>query len=175
MFKEIKGWESTHLINEYGVVMVKERLVGGKVGTKRKLYSHVLKWNYQKGYPTVALYVGGRLKRYLVHRLVYLSHVGEIPKLMQINHKDGVKDNNHISNLEVVTPKENTAHAWREGLTKKYLGEKCSTSKLKDEDILKIRKLSKSGVSQSKIAHLYKMHQTNIHYILSGKTWSHVT
>jgi len=175
MFKEIKGWESTHFINEEGVVLVKERMVGGANGTKRKLKKHYLKWNYQKGYPTVALYADNKVKRYFVHRLVYLSHVGEIPKLMQINHKDGVKDNNHISNLEVVTPKENTAHAWRKGLSKKYLGERCSTSKLKDEDIIKIRHLSQIGVSQSKIAKQYQTHQTNIHYILSGKTWGHVT
>lgn len=46
-------------------------------------------------------------KQTLVHRLVYMAHVGVIPKGMQINHKDEDKTNNCIENLEVVTPKQN--------------------------------------------------------------------
>ena len=42
-----------------------------------------------------------------VHRLVYMAHKGEIPKGLEINHKDECKTNNCIDNLELVTRAEN--------------------------------------------------------------------
>jgi len=175
MFKPIKGWESSHSISKEGQVFVKERMVKGCGGSSRKLKEHFIKWNYQKGYPTACLYASGRMKRYFVHRLVYETYVEKVPNGMQINHIDGIKDNNALSNLELVTPKENSQHAWRTGLSKKRIGENCSTSKLKDVDIRKIREMSKSKHTQKEIANTFSIHETNVHYILSGKTWSHVT
>jgi hypothetical protein len=46
-----------------------------------------------------------------VHILVYLNYVGDIPKGMTINHVDGDKSNNHYTNLQLVTHKENSDHA----------------------------------------------------------------
>lgn len=52
-----------------------------------------------------------------IHRMVALAFLGEPadPK-MQVNHRDGVKDHNDVSNLEWCTPAENMAHARRTGL-----------------------------------------------------------
>lgn len=49
----------------------------------------------------------GKLKHALVHRLVYLAHVGDIPKGLQVNHRDENKKNNCIENLELLTPSAN--------------------------------------------------------------------
>lgn len=45
--------------------------------------------------------------------------VGNIPDEMVVNHKDGNKHNNNITNLEIVTNEENVRHAWENGLTNK--------------------------------------------------------
>ncbi|WP_297054167.1 HNH endonuclease signature motif containing protein [Bacteroides acidifaciens] len=70
----------------------------------------------------------GQRKQSLVHRLVYMAHVGDIPKGMQINHKDECKTNNCIENLEVVTCKQNinygTANKRRAKALKRYYRER---------------------------------------------------
>lgn len=43
-----------------------------------------------------------------VHRLVYMTFVGEIPEGMQIDHIDGDASNNNLENLRCVSPKENS-------------------------------------------------------------------
>lgn len=69
------------------------------------------------GYHFAGCYDGGKRTHVLVHRAVYEAFVGPIPAGMQINHLDGVKTNNDPSNLEIVTPAENSAHAARTGLS----------------------------------------------------------
>lgn len=48
-----------------------------------------------------------------LHRIVYQKFVGDLDPLLQINHKDGNKKNNHFSNLEQVTQSENMFHLFR--------------------------------------------------------------
>lgn len=49
----------------------------------------------------------------LIHRLVYETFVGSVPKGMQVNHKDEDKSNNRLDNLELLTPKENSNYGTR--------------------------------------------------------------
>ena len=76
------------------------------------------------GYLQVQLYE----KKYLVHRLVASTFLGEKEQLL-INHKDGNKQNNCINNLEWVTSSENTIHAYSNSLKKKYYGKDNWNSK----------------------------------------------
>lgn len=175
-FKDIKGWEDKYEISDTGIVISKARTRKGKRGCDLRMPRREMKHNNNhNGYATIALCQNSKTKRSFVHRLVYETFVTEIPAGMQINHINGIKTDNRISNLELTTPLENTRHAWRTGLSKKRLGEKCSTSKLTEENVKTIRQLAQTGSQQIDIAKQFKVHYTNIHYILIGKTWSHVT
>ena len=62
-------------------------------------------------YLTLQIPLWGKNRTVQAHRVVYRWFHGKIPKGYYINHKDGNKHNNHPSNLEAVTPSENTLHA----------------------------------------------------------------
>ena len=89
------------------------------ISTDGQVYSidndKILKPNRNSsGYVRVPLYNDeNEYKQTLVHRLVYMAHVGPIPKGMQINHKDENKTNNCIDNLELMTNKENCSYGTR--------------------------------------------------------------
>jgi len=64
------------------------------------------------GYLTVALYK----KTYPIHKLMQLVFLPNAAGVLVINHRDGNKHNNHLDNLEAVTPSQNNQHAWDTGL-----------------------------------------------------------
>lgn len=108
------------------------------------------------------LRVGTRKNRVFVHRLVALAFIPNPLNKPCVNHIDGVKTNNHASNLEWVTYSENINHAYKNGLEKKILGKDhpqygkvgsmSKSSKLTDEQRLMIPELIKSGKSMAQIA-----------------------
>lgn len=63
----------------------------------------------------------GKQHMQLVHRITWIAVKGEIPEGMQLNHKDECKSNNHIDNLELVTPKENINFGTRNSRVAKAL------------------------------------------------------
>lgn len=54
----------------------------------------------------------GRLP-FKVHRLVAMFYLDDYSEELQVNHKNGVKTDNRVENLEMVTNRENVLHAWR--------------------------------------------------------------
>lgn len=66
-----------------------------------------------QGYLIVNLYEKGRQKGFAVHTLVAKTFLEKGPEKSQVNHVDGNKQNNCVTNLEWVTPKENMEHSIR--------------------------------------------------------------
>jgi hypothetical protein len=76
-----------------------------------------------KGYRRVVLCLKGNTRRYLVHRLVALRFIPSVEGKEQVNHIDGNKLNNDVSNLEWCSPKENVRHAIANG---RFGGANCA-------------------------------------------------
>ena len=81
------------------------------------------------GYYSVTLWMHGKQYRRYVHRLMAETYLGNC-KSLQINHIDGVKLNNTLSNLEIVTSCENMQHAYKNGL--RYVTSKQKNALLKN-------------------------------------------
>ena len=62
------------------------------------------------GYLRVALYENGKQKRVFVHRLVAMKYIPNPHNLPQVNHKNGIKTDNRVENLEWCTASENQQH-----------------------------------------------------------------
>jgi len=70
------------------------------------------------GYVAVAIHGKGIKRRTVrVHRIIAQAYILNPENKPQVNHLDGNKSNNAVSNLEWVTAKENTKHAWDTGLS----------------------------------------------------------
>lgn len=112
----------------------------------------------------VCLSVNGKQKQSRVHVLVAQSFLGPKPYKYQVNHKDGDKTNNLVSNLEYVTQVENTTHAFRIGLIK-------PTKKLTKEQVSQIENLLNNGMlTQKKIGEMFQVSDRTIRSI-KNKTY----
>lgn len=114
------------------------------------------------GYLQVCLSTGDKQKTMYVHRLMSETFLGGVPPGLCTNHIDGVKLNNRLENLEVVTIAHNNLHAIRTGLRKSKLGAKNHLSKFSDQQVLRIRELIAEGKSQYKIAGIFGCNQSTI-------------
>ena len=124
------------------------------------------------GYMMVPLGTGTSKKKLCtVHRLVLIAFTEDRPE-MQVNHRDGDKANNHLSNLEWVTASQNCKH--REDMGLGIRGEKAPRGKLTEEKVIEIRSLRALGWTQQKIADRYCVSQHSIWMICNFKSWAHV-
>lgn len=106
-----------------------------------------------------------------LHRLLAICFIPN-PKLFPvINHKDGNKLNNSLSNIEWCSIKHNNQHAVRIGLHKPMFGIKNPASKLTYQDSLVIKEALQNGFSGYAISKYYKVDKATIYRIKNGITW----
>jgi len=100
------------------------------------------------GYCRVTLSVKGKAKSHLVHRLVARTFLRNDENKRTVNHIDGNKQNNNLSNLEWATYSENHKHAFKNGLMK--ISNKCKDIAKENikKAIIKNRKLSVDDASE---------------------------
>lgn len=136
---------------------------GEIIGKRGKLLTQTL---HHTGY----LVVGVINKQYRVHRLVWEYFNGSIPKDKCINHIDGNKQNNCLYNLECVSYKENTKHAFDNGLMQGQPGENNSRAKLSNERALKLFSLLPMH-SNDYLGEMFELHPRYVSLIRHKRRW----
>lgn len=122
VWKSIKGYEDLYEISNYGRVKSLARLRKSKNGSLYKSKEKILKpQTLTKGYLGVRLYKDNKGETLKIHRLVYETFIGQIPKGYDVNHIDEDKTNNCVWNLNLMTKEENNAY----GTRNKRIIEKC--------------------------------------------------
>ena len=108
IWKDIKGFEGIYQASNLGRVKSLERFRKGKNGFLVSVKEKILKPRMlNSGYYIVQLYKNSIGKWYQVHRIVWEAFNGSISEGLQVNHINEVKTDNRLSNLNLMTPKEN--------------------------------------------------------------------
>lgn len=118
IWKDIKGYEGLYQISNLGRVKSLRKWIRGYNGYKNE--ERILKPYIHHGpdYYVVTLCKNKNKKMHLLHRLIAKAFIPNPNNYPQINHIDGNKQNNNITNLEWCTQSQNTKHAFKMGLEK---------------------------------------------------------
>lgn len=125
--------------------------------------------NHNQGYKSVNL---GRKGTKLVHRAVAEAFIPNPFNLEFVNHIDGDKHNNNVSNLEWCTRQYNEDHAFSTGL-KNSTGSNNTMSKLVEDNVIEIRK-NELGLSTKQFSEKFNVNPATINRIKQGVIWKHV-
>ena len=113
-WKDIKGYEGFYQVSNLGRVRSLERDIYCSNGAVHHLKEKILAPFLDKdGYQTVSLYLNGKDKTIFVHRLVAEAFIPNPENKSQINHKNEVKNNNVVENLEWCTASYNINYGTR--------------------------------------------------------------
>lgn len=118
--------------------------------------------------------IGRYAKSKPVHHMVAEAFIGPRPIGFQINHIDGCKTNNSVSNLEYVTPSDNALHAFKLGLSKPspLIGESNPRAKLTKSQADEIRyRYVSENIQKVQLAKHYGVTRKVIHNILQGSSY----
>lgn len=110
-FKPIPEFETNYSITITGIVKTLERVVSNSHRTFIQKERILKQYKDKDGYAIVYFFINKKILIKKVHRLVMLAFVGE--SKLTVNHIDGDKSNNNLSNLEYATNQENVRHQKR--------------------------------------------------------------
>lgn len=163
-WKDVVGYEGEYEVSSYGRV---RRVCGiGEYQLKDQ--------SMQVGYPMVQLKTSTKKNKHVaVHRLVAQAFLPNEKNLPFVNHIDGKRNNNNVSNLEWCTPKENANRKVNKARRSTQLSSANGMAKLNKEQVVQIYKDTIS--SQRDLARKFGVTKTQIQYIKNKKSWKAIT
>ena len=175
--KDIEGYEGAYQVSRSGEVKGLPRRVYRRDGIKgAMLDERMLKGAINSsGYLTVTLSLNSKQNSRFIHRLVAEAFIENPNGCEQVNHKDRNKLNNHVENLEWVTPQENSAHGNSlESDKERKRGSSNPNSKLTEKCVIEIRRLRKKGIKIQEIADKFDINNSSVSTICNNKSWKHI-
>lgn len=170
--KDIKCYEGIYAIARDGRVWSYPR----EVRQKHRTIQLKGKWldpePYSNGYFYVSLFKNGKGKQYLVHRIVAETY---LINTLHVNHKNGIKTDNQLENLEWVTPSQNAYHARQILLVGIARGERAGMAKLTEKEVIEMRRLwDTKSKNQNDIAKIFHVDRSHVSRIVNRQKWTHV-
>lgn len=119
-WRAIFDYDGLYEISNFGRVRSLDRVVLHKNGKRQPVAGRILVPVQLGGYHIVTLCKQGQFTAKSVHRLVAEAFIPNLDNKPHVNHIDGDKQNNHVSNLEWCTARENNEHAWKHKLNRNH-------------------------------------------------------
>lgn len=158
----ISGYEHLYEISNIGRVK--------SLGNNRFKIDKMVKLAKDKnGYSYVCLWKKGLGKKIKIHRLVATAFIPNPDNKPMVNHKNGIKTDNRVKNLEWCSCKENVAHAILSGLSKRH-GSDNPSAKLTKSNVRYIRK--NFNHNPGKFSKMFSVTDVTIYNIIRKKTWN---
>jgi hypothetical protein len=163
---EIQGTNGLYFVSDKGNVR------SAHFGKEKQLTYFINK----KGYQNVFLYFNGKRLCTRIHRLVAMSFIPNVQNKDQVNHKNGIKTDNSVENLEWVNNSENVKHAFDTGLKKPNIvhGSRHGMSKLNESQVLEIRQMNQEGQTSTSIAKNFGLSLGTVSGIVLRRNWKHI-
>lgn len=173
-WRDVKGLKGFYQISDRAAVKSLPRKIVTSHGVIRRVFGCILRpYKSRNGYLTVKIGTSQRDKKhYFIHKMIAKAFIPNPNNKKHINHIDGNKLNNKISNLEWCTLKENIQHAFRTGLTVSAKGEAAGRAKLSNKQVLEILN---SNLTSRQLGKIYSVSKTSVWAIKTGLSWNHIT
>lgn len=160
IFKDVKGYEGYYEVSNLGNVR-STSYKGVRILKPAKL---------KNGYLNVIFCIKQNKVHKLVHRLVAETFLSNPNNFEQVNHKNGNKEDNRVTNLEWCTQEYNNVHAYNTNLLNRY--ENRPAAKLTKNKVLQIPKLIKQGATTDDLKNIFNVSRRCIDNIFEGKNWT---
>ena len=119
VWADISGYDGFYKVSNLGNIKSLQRYVKYKDGRVRLFKEKILSGGkVGRGYLSVTLFKGTKKNMEYVHRLVAEAFIPNVNNYPQINHKNGIKTDNRVENLEWCNNSMNMKHAFKTGLAK---------------------------------------------------------
>jgi len=171
-WRAVPGYEGLYEASDAGHIRSLDRTVNTAHGSRR-LTGRTIRSQLNQGYPSVRLCRDGSYWQTAVHRIIAAAFIGPRLQGLVVNHKNGVKTDNRLANLEYVTAQENGWHAWRSGLCDSVRGENHYRSVLTEAMILDAGRRNANGESIASVAQGYGVKANTLSQALVG-SWAHL-
>lgn len=126
------------------------------------------------GYLVTALRKNGISKTVSISRLVAIHFLENPKKFKEVNHKNSIRTDNRVNNLEWCDRKYNVNHSYKYGFCSR-VGSLNNRTKLDDNDIIFIREINKAGLfSYREIGLMFNLSKSGVYNICKKRNWSHL-
>lgn len=169
-WKDIPKYDGRYAVSDLGRVLRKGRVSCiGRVLPDRIFIPQTA---LRGGYLMVSL-VGSIRRTVPIHSLVLLAFIGPRPHNHDVNHLNGIRTDNRLTNLEYCTRSKNELHKHRILLS--CVGSKMWNAKLQESDIPQIRAMHAAGMTHQNISDKFKVSRRLIGGIVKRSRWRHVS